>query len=159
VNNVNQLECSAADAGDNHSSASSSTISANQWFHAGGTWDGSNNRRVFFNGVLENTANALRTPLLMDGFMVGSGGGNGDYNPWGGVISDAAIWNVQLTSAEMLALSKGLSPLKVRPASLIGYWPLLGISPEPDPRGNTGLTLVGAVTQGPSGPVKRRHSR
>jgi hypothetical protein len=51
---------------------------------------------------------------------------------WGGAIAEVAVWLVTLTTAEMVALSKGASPLKVRPADLYHYHPVWGGSPEID---------------------------
>jgi hypothetical protein len=65
-----------------------------------------------------------------------------------------AVWNVVLTAAEHLSLSKGVLPYKIRPSALIGWWQLDGLqSPEPDFSGKanngtlTGTALVfGAPT-------------
>lgn len=43
-----------------------------------------------------------------------------------GDIAEAAIWNVALSDAEIAMLAKGLSPLRVRPASLVSYVPMNG---------------------------------
>ena len=43
-----------------------------------------------------------------------------------GRVAEAALWNVELTAAELVALTKGYSPLCVRRQSLAGYWPLGG---------------------------------
>jgi hypothetical protein len=46
-------------------------------------------------------------------------------------VAEAAIWNVELTHDEMAILGTGMSPLAVRPGSLVGYWPVVGrTSPE-----------------------------
>lgn len=43
-----------------------------------------------------------------------------------GRVAEAAIWDVELPAAELVALTKGYSPLRVRRQSLAGYWPLGG---------------------------------
>jgi len=50
---------------------------------------------------------------------------------WDGLLAEAAFWNVALTESEALALSKGISPDQIRPASLVAYFTLNGRdSPE-----------------------------
>jgi hypothetical protein len=63
---------------------------------------------------------------------------------WGGSLADCAIWNVQLTDFEILALSKGARPYTIRPGNVKIWWPLDGLaSPEPD---LSGSLLNGTVT-------------
>lgn len=48
-------------------------------------------------------------------------------------MAEAAIWNVALNAREVAALAVGVCPLRVRPGSLVGYWPLWGThTNEPD---------------------------
>lgn len=50
-----------------------------------------------------------------------------------GDIAEAAVWSVDLTQGEALALASGASPLTIRPQSLVAYWPLIdGNSPAED---------------------------
>lgn len=51
---------------------------------------------------------------------------------WGGAIAEVAVWLVTLTTDEMVALSRGASPLMVRPLDLYHYHPVWGVSPEID---------------------------
>jgi hypothetical protein len=51
---------------------------------------------------------------------------------FGGVIAEVSVWLVTLTTDEMVALSKGASPLMVRPGDLYHYHPVWGVSPEID---------------------------
>jgi hypothetical protein len=54
---------------------------------------------------------------------------------------------VALTDDEAVILSLGYSPVFVRPANLVAYWPLVGrSSPEPDIVGGYDMTLVGSPT-------------
>ena len=74
-------------------------------------------------------------------------GGATNNNSMDGYMAEAAVWNVALTSAEVSVLSKGYSPLLVRPQSIVSYWPLIGrTSPEIDLVGGYGMTLVNAPT-------------
>lgn len=42
-----------------------------------------------------------------------------------GDVAEAALWDVALTAADVAALAKGLSPMHVRPQSLLFYAPLI----------------------------------
>jgi hypothetical protein len=67
-------------------------------------------------------------------------------NYFSGLIAEAGIWSVALTAAEIASLAKGISPLSIRPASLLAYWPLIGqTSPEIDFHGRFEMTVSGAV--------------
>lgn len=65
------------------------------------------------------------------------------------LIAEAAVWTVALTAAEALALAAGYAPYLIRPQSLYGYWPILGVqSPEPDLSMNSrSMTLNGTPAQ------------
>jgi hypothetical protein len=68
--------------------------------------------------------------------------------PAGGLYAHAAIWSAALTAAEVAAMASGASPLLIRPASLVAYWPLRGLAcdrPEPGLVRNLGLTVVGTA--------------
>lgn len=63
-----------------------------------------------------------------------------------GKIAEVALWNVALSDDEIALLSQGESPLNIRRADLIHYWPLDGnASPEPDLVGARPGTLVGTL--------------
>ena len=104
-----------------------------------------------------------------DGVQIGSTGGvtvgnnfplwldvglDGRFGRWiDGFIADVAVWGVQLSASEILALAKGARPNVIRPLSLSVYSPLDGLaSPEPDLSGNAnnlGLTHSPGPAFGP----------
>ena len=67
--------------------------------------------------------------------------------PMDGKLSDLAVWDVKLTTAEHDMLAVGISPLMVRPGSLIAYWPLI--------RGGTNgaIDVVGGINGTQNGTV------
>lgn len=105
----------------------------NQWYRAVFTGDGgttATNYHIYLNGAEVTYATSTN---LTGGFASGAGAtrkiGNtvSGLNTFDGMISEVAIWNVQLTKAEAIALTSPnvrRMPLQVRPASLKGYWPL-----------------------------------
>lgn len=73
-------------------------------------------------------------------------------NPFNGDIWDVALWNQELSPSELMALHEGKSPLEVRTASLLAYWPLTpqgGITSHPG--GLYPFTNTGAVGWSPHG--------
>jgi hypothetical protein len=44
---------------------------------------------------------------------------------WDGMLAEFAVWDVILDAAEAAALGKGVSPLLIRPASLVEYIPMI----------------------------------
>jgi len=136
----------ATDSGGSNGVANSSTnTTAGTWAHALGTTSANNSRSAYLNafGLQTNT-----TPITLSGlskYVLGANYNGGSRNFYAnGVIADAAVWNVALSSQEILALSQGISPLLIRPASLVFYAPLWGeMSPELNLRG-AGVTLGAA---------------
>jgi hypothetical protein len=61
-----------------------------------------------------------------------------------GDIAEAAIWNVDLTDAEIASLGKGFKPLRIRPQSLRFYAPI--VRNIQDLRGAITLTNNGSAT-------------
>lgn len=125
------------------------TITANAWVHLAMTYSGSD--YLFYkNGVQVWDGGAFGDPLTADtGITIGSAQA---ANYWPGDVSDVAFWTVPLTAAEVLALTNGARPSRIRPASLVRFWPLDGLSsPEPDLSGGkfngtlTGTTSIGGA--------------
>jgi len=68
----------------------------------------------------------------------------GSFND--GRIACVAVWNVGLSAAEHAALAKGVSPLLIRRANLVAFWPLFGrtgTADEPAIVGTPDLTVSG----------------
>jgi hypothetical protein len=126
------------------------SFSANTWQHACGVFSAANARAAYLNGGGVGTNSTSLTPTGIDRTYVGrlTGFDGSLYGSMNAAVAEAAIWNVALTADEVLQLAKGLSPLLVRPASLVSYWPIYGRqSPEPDWAGNLPLTINGTMSQ------------
>jgi hypothetical protein len=103
----------------------STSLSANTWYGIGGSFDGTN-LVVFLNGSSSaSTASSAppNTPNPMCVLLAGSGG-TGNFDA--GIVAEAAFWTTGLTTSEWAALGNGVSPLMIRPQSLLRYWPLIG---------------------------------
>lgn len=108
-------------------------VTTNAWWHllvngSNGGWT------AYTNGAQAGTASNALTPANTTGkTTIGKRTYSGFEGWWPGRLADVAIWNVILTAGEAAGLATGARPYTVRPASLLGYWPLDGLaSPEPD---------------------------
>jgi hypothetical protein len=104
---------------------SSSGYSANTWHHACGVFTTDDDRTVYLDGGSSvNNTDVTGDPSI-DHMSIGVLWRSDLIQYMSGNIAEAAVWNVALTAAEAATLATGYSPLFVRPASLISYWPLL----------------------------------
>ena len=123
---------------------STTSTSAATWHHTVGVYVSTTERSVFLDGGGKKTETTLDTPTTPTEVAIGVSADSTPIYFMSGSVAHAAIWNVELTDAEIATLATGVSPLLVRPASLVGYWPLHGnSSPEIDVIGGNGLTLTG----------------
>lgn len=133
-------------------------MSTNAWQHLAGVATSASERVVYRNGVTATpnyTNIGTATPTLTD---VGAGLLSGSRTRYArGWLAHAAVWNVALTSTEVLALSRGASPFIIRPEGLVAYWPITGrLSPEHALAGDTNLTVAGSPAYADSPSVYRR---
>ncbi len=86
-----------------------------------------NNPIMYLNGVSKTVTEAV-TPSgsvvsdAANNLYIGSRVTDREFD---GRIAEVAIWDVILTADEAAILSKGYSPLFVRPQNLVAYWPLI----------------------------------
>lgn len=127
---------------------STTSWSTNTWHHHCGVFSGEDARAVYLDGGSKGTDSTSGggTPSLNRTTI----GGKVDLTPtlyFSGSLAEVAMWNVALTDAEAAILALGYSPLMVRPASLVAYWPLIGrLSPEIDTVGGFDMTLNNSPT-------------
>lgn len=116
------------------------------WSHFAGVFTSTTSRTSYVNGVAGTTETTSSVPTGIDRTSIGRIGSSSPALSFDGSIGEVGAWNVALDAAEIAALAAGVSPLMVRPASLIGYWPLIGqYSPEIDLRSRNELTVTGAT--------------
>lgn len=122
------------------------TLSNGVWAHIGGVQASATSRTAYLNGAAGTTNTTSKTPSGLDRTTIGGLVLNGSRLSFaGGDIGECSVWNVALTTAEMLMLAAGMSPLCVRPQSLVFYAPLTqATSPEQDLRGSLALTFGAA---------------
>lgn len=132
-----------AAGGTSATATTTTTFSAGAWAHACGVFTTTTSRDAYLNGggVGSNTSSRGPTTDRIDiGANLTTGYTNGD-------IAECAIWNVALTAAEVAILATGVSPLRVRPASLVFYAPLVcGYAAEIELIGQRTLTHTNSPT-------------
>lgn len=131
-------------SGSGASADSAASPTGGTWLSALAVFAANNSRTIYVNGGSKVTnTNTLTTTFPTDIFV-----GSLDTTNFlvDAKIAECAIWNVALTDAEALSLAAGIAPDRIRPASLVEYFELMGkTSPEPGRRGNT-LTLTNSPT-------------
>lgn len=136
------------------------TYTTNQWIHVAAVFDSSTNGGKIYVDTVEGAysgSSTTSTTQNLNGFLAV---GAFRYSAATvatptGRIADVGIWNVALTTDEIAALARRWSPQRIRPGSLVPYWPLYGnASPEPDYSGGAfNLTIAGTLAQSDHAPV------
>lgn len=93
------------------------TPQANTWTHYAAVERASNNRAIYFNGMFDGGNTITRTPSSINKITIGS--------TMNGAIAEVAIYDVDLTNAEIASLAKGITCNKIRPENLRFYTPLI----------------------------------
>ncbi len=122
------LRFSVTRAGLSANAETVNTIANNTWHHGFGASAADNDHKVILDGDLVNMGTSVVQIIDSIQFWDRTSIGRlGDSTPgfyFSGLVAECAIWNVELTNAEAVILSKGFCPLLVRPQSLVAYWPL-----------------------------------
>jgi Concanavalin A-like lectin/glucanases superfamily len=118
---------------------------ASAWNHAAAVFTSATSRTAYLNGAGGSANTLSRTPASLAKIYIAS---FATFSPLNGAMAEVGIWNVALSAADILMLSKGLSPLAVQPDKLVRYWPLYGrAAVEYDLIGGTTLTETGSMVQ------------
>lgn len=124
-NTVFGMAISANNGAFSQSPASSFPLSTT--IHAATVFVSSTSRTTYADGASGSVNAASRTPGTLDRFKIAAQGSTGGSvgGFWNGLVSEVALWSVALTAAEVVSLSKGFRPYRVRPQSLVLYAPLV----------------------------------
>jgi hypothetical protein len=132
---------------------STGTLTNGAWSHIAGVQASASSRSAYLNGTAGSaqTSTVTSASETLEEVTIGGLQLNGTRTSFaGGEIAECAIWSVALTAAEVLMLSRGVSPLLVRAASLVFYCSCLkAATPEQDIRGGRTLAF-GATTKAPT---------
>lgn len=128
--------------GDSTATTIGSGYSAGVWSHACGVFASAASRTAYLNGGNAASSSVNVGTMSPDRTNIAARWVSGAISlPYAGMLAEVAIWAAALTAAEVYSQWKGVSPLKVRPQSLVLYCPL--IRGPLDLRGN-GLTAGGS---------------
>lgn len=110
------------------SSLSGTTPGTGVWMHAGAVFVNTASRFAYLDGVAgaENTSTRDPGAASWDYVALAARNSTSIGGFFNGKVAEAAIWNADLTAAEMAQLAAGFSPIMVRPQSLVFYAPLFG---------------------------------
>lgn len=143
---------SRAGDGTTSNAGPTNTYSDDVWNSFTGIFTAVDDRRCILNGDWANSTQSTtsRTPANLDRTTLGkldysSGGGTQGHT---GDLGDYAIWDVALVQAEVEALHDGADPRRIRPESLIHFWPLFDVADMTDRRSGTTLTAGSALATG-----------
>jgi hypothetical protein len=127
--------------------ATNSTVApvVNTWHHVAAVSTSSTLIAVFLDGGAKDTDTTPATvPDSIDTSTIARLD-DGSAQHLSGNGAHVAIWDVALSDSEIATLATGVSPLRVRRANLIHYWPCNGDqSPEADIIGGASMTITGS---------------
>ena len=103
------------------------TYTVNTWHHCCARTASATDRTVTLDASHgdEGVNITSRAPANADRITLGIFDDSSQFGDLDGKIAEAALWNVELSDAEVTILALGVSPLLVRPANLVRYRPLL----------------------------------
>lgn len=106
----------------------STGFSASTWTHGAAVFTSSTSRTAYINGGSSgtNTASATLSNSGLNNITIGfQQFNNTGASAVDGRIAEVGIWNTDLSTAEIASLAKGMTCDKVRPQSLVAYFPLV----------------------------------
>ncbi len=153
-------EVNSEGAGQDEEAITSNAFNIDAWNHSAGIFASSTDRAAYLNGDIGNggfnTVDHAMPSTNVDRTSWGKRDDSNGGRPIDGRIAEAALWNVALSTNEVIALAAGVPPSRIRPGDLLGYWPLFGVgADEPDYSGN-GRTQIeqGTMTLGNHSPTQ-----
>jgi len=117
----------AGDTSGASTGSGTTPLPINTWTHLCGVGVDATTRYIYVNGVPEGTNTSSRVPAAVSRTAVGARATTTVAQFWPGYVSDAATWNVALTSDEIVVLSgmgnpsKAFGPRFVRPNAIMVY--------------------------------------
>ncbi len=136
-----------ARAGPSQHATTSDTFVLNTWNHACGVARAADDRSVFLNGGGEATNTTSSVPASINAFGVGARCTDSPSQFFDGRLAEFGVWNVALSDAEVVSLSRGVAPSMIRPNSLVLYTQLhQAAGDDYDAVGGLVLTDNGTVT-------------
>ena len=120
----------------------STGFSAGQWHHICGVEISSSSRAVYLDGGGKATDTTSVVPANLGSTSIGRLDRLNPVSFIDGRIGETALWSVALNDNQVKMLAAGVSPLRIRPDALEGYWPGYFVSSMIDYSGNGNVMTV-----------------
>jgi hypothetical protein len=136
--------------------ATVNTYSINTWQHVCVMSAATDDHSAYLNGDIANkgTSGTGASLSSVNAIIVASVARSSRGANLSGSAAEAGWWNVALSEPEVTMLALGMSPMLVRPESLVAYVPIMGrTSPERDLFGGFNMSLVATPTASAHVPI------
>lgn len=108
------------------------TVVVDTWHHIAASWETATLRNAYFDGGGKGSDTGDDSdPNALANYGFGSLTDSSRSSHMNGRVAHGAAWNAVLTDAEIAVLATGVSPLKVRPQSLVAYHPMHNFTSNP----------------------------
>ena len=131
---IRRVRMGVSTVGGTTNTANTTTYTDDVWTHGCAVFTSATSRTIYANGAnpISSATSRVFTDTTISTIEIG-------YNivddVWAAhgtkfLIAEVGIWNIALSADDVLSLAKGNIPLRVRPESLVKYFPLTGTSVE-----------------------------
>lgn len=119
-------------------------MSINTWYHVACTASAYNGDATgYVNGTAYKFTDSLRNKAISGSInYVEVGGNDTSGRNFHGELAHFGVWNAVLNDDEVDSLVAGFSPLNIRRANLMNYWPFNGQTVEPDIVGDVDVSVA-----------------
>lgn len=107
-----------------YGSTSTELVPTNTWSNVVGVYRTTSNRQGYLNGFPSVLNNNTSNPVI-GRMQIATRFLPGPFGFFNGSLAEIGIWSAALDDAEIASLSVGVSPILIRPQSLVFYAPLI----------------------------------
>lgn len=162
IGSGNKAVIRLGDSANSTTAITSTSISANTWMELCGVYASATSYTAYLNGGGAVTGTTSRVPVGLNQTSVGDLDQATETQPCGPAgtcdLAWPTIWNVALSAADIAELATGVDPRMVHPEAIVAFWPLDGLSPEPNVVSASTLAVQGSLSASNDPPLFRLHS-
>lgn len=134
-----QMYVSDTSGGNFVTTSTTTGYTTNTWHHACAVFASATSRTVYIDGGSSASSSTSRTVSAYNLTSIGAYLNPGAGNAFSGLLAEVCIHTADLSANEVASLAKGVSPLLVRPQSLVHYLPMIRTAAQ-DLKGTTWTT-------------------